>query len=235
MRTKTLLAAAAAFALSLAASQATPVFSANVVGYVNTPLTANTLTVVSPCLDVDGTGLNNLITNVFPNPTIGDVAYVFNGAGYDNLNYIGGRGAPFTGWSLNNVNVGGTYKLNPGVSVFYLPVATETNTQVGIVLQSATLTNSYVAAANGISLVGSMAPLAGGVTTVLQYAPTIGDVIYIYNGAGYDNYNYIGGRGAPFTGWSLNNVEVEPVIPLAGGFWLQPVSSTPWVQNFIVQ
>jgi hypothetical protein len=225
MRTKTLLAAAAAFTLSLAASQATPIFSANVVGYVSTPLTASTLTVISPCLDVDGTGTNNTVTTVFPAPTSGDVMFVFNGAGYDTLNYGQPRGGSL-GWYLNGSLVN-NYPLNPGVSVFYLPFANGTNTQVGTVLQATNLVNPYVASAGNISLVASMAPLAGGVTTVLQYQPTSGDVIFFYNGIGYDTYNYGQPRGGSL-GWYLNGALTEPVIPIAGGFWLQPYATTTW-------
>jgi len=118
--------------------------------------------------------------------------------------------------------------------VFYSPAANETNTQTGTVLQGTNIVIK-IASAGGISLVASAVPLAGGVTTTLQYNPTLGDTIFVYNGTGYDTYNYkkVGLFGTP--GWYLGDAAQEPQIPVGSGFWLQPVATTNWVQNFTVQ
>jgi len=240
---KTLLIAAAALAAGVITSEA-QVYSQNIVGYVNVPLTSGVLTVVSPSLDADGTGTNNTISTVFGtnNVTIGDTVFAYNQAtaGYDTLNYskIGHGASAVTGWYLNGV-ASPNYVINPGSSVFYLPAANETNTQVGTVLQGTNLVNTYVAPAGGISLVSSIVPIAGGLTTTLGYTPTIGDVVFVYNAGagGYDTYNYskIGHGVSAVTGWYLNGVAAEPNIPVGSGFWLQPVATTTWTQSFIAQ
>ena len=232
---KTLLIAAAALASSVISSQA-QVYSQNIVGYVNIPLTAGVLQVVAPALDLDGTGTNNTVGTVFGtnNPTIGDVVYVFNGLGYDTLNFkTAGHGSTVANWYLG-ANIDNSYPINPGESVFYAPAATETNTQVGIVMQGTNLTNAYLAAAGQISLVASIVPIGGGVTTALTYNPSIGDVIYIYNGAGYDTYNYkTAGHGSTVGNWYNGATIVEPQIAVGSGFWLVPATSTNWVESFV--
>jgi len=234
---KTLLIAAAALTAGVITSQA-QVYSQNIVGYVNVPLTSGQIQVVSPALDADGTGTNNTITTVFSAPTAGDLVYVFNGSGYDVLSYkLAGRGTPTTGW-YNGGTFAATYSINPGVAVFYLPSVSETNTQVGTVLQGTNLVNSYVSsAAGGISLISSVVPLGGGITSTLGYTPTAGDIIYIFNGSGYDVYSYkLAGRGTPTTGWYNGPTLSEPTIPVGSGAWLQPVNAgQTWTQNFIAQ
>jgi len=236
---KTLLIAAAALAAGVITSQA-QVYSQNIVGYVNIPLTAGVLQVVSPALDADGTGTNNTISTVFGtnNVSLGDSVYAYNGTGYDSLSYSKqGHGASaVTGWFLNG-SLANNYVINPGVSVFYLPFVSETNTQVGTVLQGTNLVNTYVAPAGGISLVSSIVPIAGGVTTTLGYTPSIGDSIYVYNNGGYDAYSYSKqGHGvSAVTGWFLNGVQTEPNIPVGSGFWLSPFTTTTWTQSFIAQ
>jgi hypothetical protein len=236
MRTKTLLLAAVALAFSLAMSQA-QVYSQNIVGYVSTPLRAGVLTVISPALDADGTGTNNTVSTVFPtnNVTIGDNVFIFNGTGYDILTYCQPPRGNGLGWYLGNA-LTNNYPLNPGIAVFYSPAANETNVQTGTVLLGASVSNPNVAAGR-ISLVASMIPLAGGVTTTLQYSPSIGDVIFLYNNAShsYDSYTYVTPPRGDGTGWYLGNTLTEPQIPVGGGFWLQPATSTNWVQNFTGQ
>lgn len=243
MRTKTLLIAAAALAFGLATSQA-QVYSQNVVGYVNVPLTNGVFSVVAPTLDLDGTGVNNTVSTVFTTPAIGDIVYVFNGTGYDTLSYIvEGSGHPVvyvTNWFNGSGNVASGYSINPGVSVFYLPAANETATLVGNVLQSTNLVNTYFPAAGHFQLLSSKAPISGGLTSVLGYTPTIGDNVYIYDNGHYDIYSYIvEGSGHPVTyttNWFNGAGAVqEPVINVGQGFWMLPAGSSSWSQNFIVQ
>jgi hypothetical protein len=238
---KTLLIAAAALAAGVISSQA-QVYSQNVVGYVNLPLTNGVIALVAPALDADGNGTNNTIGSIFPTPTLGDTVYIFNGTGYDVLNYKAvGTGHPVvytTNW-FNGVTASATYKINPGASVFYLPAATETVTMTGTVLQGTNLVNTYFPAANSIQLLSSQVPIAGGLTSVLGYKPTLGDTVYIYNNGGYDTYNYKAvGSGHPVvytTNWFVGVTPSEPVINVGQGFWLLPAASTNWVQNFTVQ
>jgi hypothetical protein len=244
MRTKTLLlAAAAALAAGISTSQA-QVYSANVVGYVNIPLTSGVLSSVAPSLDLDGTGTNNTISTVFPSPTIGDTVYVFNGSGYDTLVYttisLGGHPPVIvTNWALG-VTVSSNYPINPGQSVFYLPAANETNTQVGTVLQGTNVVNAKFPAAGNITLLSSKVPISGGLTSVLGYNPTLGDTVYIYTNGAYNTYQYttvsLGGHPPVIvTNWALGVTISEPVINVGQGFWMLPAANTNWTENFIVQ
>jgi hypothetical protein len=239
---KTLLIAAAALAAGVISSQAQSVYSQNIVGYVNLPLTNGVITLVSPALDADGTGTNNTISTVFPSPALGDTVYVFNGSGYDTLNYTAvGSGHPVvytTNW-FNGVTASPTYKINPGVSVFYLPAANETATEVGTVLQGTNLVNQYFPPANTIQLLSSQVPISGGLTSVLGYKPTLGDTVYIYDNGAYDTYNYTAvGQGHPVvytTNWFNGVTPSEPVISVGQGFWMLPAANTNWVESFIAQ
>ncbi|HUC86042.1 MAG TPA: hypothetical protein VL970_12670, partial [Candidatus Acidoferrales bacterium] len=67
---KTLLIAAAALAVSVISSRA-QVYSQNIVGYINVPETAGALSLEAPQLDLDGTGTNNTLSSLYPNPSIG--------------------------------------------------------------------------------------------------------------------------------------------------------------------
>ena len=246
---KTLLIAAAALASSVISSQA-QVYSQNIVGYVNIVETANVLSLEAPPLDLDGTGTNNTIASIYPNPATGDVVYAFNGVGYDTLTYkvnfnIGTRANPtnVTGW-FNGSTPAASYSINPGQSIFYAPTATETNTFVGMVLQG-TLTNKnngYAASgyfgAGNYYLTSSQIPLAGGLDSVLGYVPGVGDVIYTYSSGGYDTWTYknyaVGTRQNPtnYLGWSDGAVYAEPQISVGQGFWLNPAGGTTWVEVF---
>jgi hypothetical protein len=242
MRTKTLLLAAAAALAAGILSSSAQVYSANVVGYVNIPLTNNVLALVAPALDLDGTGTNNTVASLFPNPAIGDTVYSFNGVGYDGLTYKAqGSGHPVvfvTNW-FNGVSVASNYPINPGKSVFYLPAANETNTQVGTVLQGTNLANKFFPAANAINLLSSQFPVPGGLTSVLGYNPSIGDTVYIYDNGGYDGFTYkVQGTGHPVvftTNWFNGLTPGEPIIQVGEGFWLLPATTTNWVQSLTVQ
>jgi len=238
MKTQTLLIAAAALAAGIMSSQAQGVYSQNIVGYVNIPLTNGVLALVSPALDLDGTGTNNTVASVFPTPAIGDTVYVFNGTGYTTINYKAvGSGHPVvevTNW-FNGSTLATNFPINPGQSVFYLPAANETNTQVGTVLQGS-VTNQAFPAANSLGLVASVVPVSGGLTSVLGYQPTQGDTVYLYANGAYNTYNYKAvGSGHPVvevTNWFSGSTVSEPVITVGSGFFIQPVSSTNWVESF---
>jgi energy-converting hydrogenase Eha subunit A len=237
---KTLLIAAAAFAASVISSQA-QVYSQNIVGYVNIPLTAGVLANVAPSLDLDGTGTNNTVSTVFPTPVLGDNVYVFNGSGYTTLNYKSlGTGHPVvytTNWFLG-VTASPNYPINPGESVFYLPAANETVTQVGTAL-TGTNVNAYFPAAGQVALLSSVIPISGGLTSVLGYKPNLGDNVYIYNGTGYTTYNYKSlGTGHPVvytTNWFLGVTASEPVVNVGQGFLIDPAVANTWTEILNVQ
>jgi hypothetical protein len=237
---KTLLIAAAAFATSVISSQA-QVYSQNIVGYVNINLTNGVLANIAPALDLDGTGTNNTIATVFPTPSIGDTVYAFNGTGYNTLNYkVNGTGHPVvytTNWFIGAA-VEANYPLNPGDSVFYLPAANQTVTQVGTALTGTNVNANFPAAGN-LGLLSSVIPISGGLTSVLGYTPAIGDTVYIYNGAGYTTYNYkVNGTGHPVvynTNWFIGAAQSEPVVSVGQGFWILPATANSWTEVLNVQ
>jgi hypothetical protein len=176
MRTKTLLIAAAALAATIISSEAqTPVYSANIVGYMNIVSPAG-FSIIANQLD---TG-NNVLTNLMPSPANGTIIYKFGAAGYQINNY-------FNGWGVN-----GTNTLNPGEGAFIFSPAAVTNTFVGNVL-TGSLTNSL---RSGFSLVGSISPQAGLVDTNLSLVPVNGTIVYTYN-AGFQIANYFNGWTPP--------------------------------------
>jgi hypothetical protein len=237
---KTLLIAAAAFAASVISSQA-QVYSQNIVGYVNINLTNGVLANIAPALDVDGLGTNNTIATVFTTPSLNDNVYAFNGTGYDEISYISkGSGHPVvytTNWFFNGAADPG-YKINPGQSVFYLPAANQTVTQVGTAL-TGTNTNPNFPAAGSIALLASQIPISGGLTSVLGYQPNLGDNVYVYSGGAYNEYSYISkGSGHPVvytTNWFSAGVAGEPVISVGQGFWLQAALPNSWTEILNVQ
>jgi hypothetical protein len=237
MRTKTLLVACAALALSLATSQA-QVYSANVVGYVNLNLTNGQYSIISPALDADGTGTNNTIASVIgTNVPTGTLVYALNrGTGlFDTLQYKSSGHPAVTAWYLGTL-ADNTYPINPGQSVFILPTGNTIVTEVGQVLQGS-LTNQYVPATGGtFGLVASQIPLAGGVTSGLNYVPTLGDTIYTYDPVlGYNTYVYKSSGHPAVIGWYVGSTLLEPQLSVGQGCWLLPISSGEmWTTNFTV-
>jgi hypothetical protein len=237
---KTLLIAAAAFAASVISSQA-QVYSQNIVGYVNINLTNGVLANIAPALDLDGTGTNNTVSTVFTTPSIGDNVYVFNGTGYTILSYKAvGTGHPVvytTNWFVG-VTASASFPINPGESVFYLPAANQTVTEVGTAL-TGTNTNPNFPTAGNLGLVSSVFPISGGLTSVLDYKPNVGDNVYAYNGTGYTIYSYKAvGTGHPVvytTNWFIGVTPSEPVISVGQGFWIQPAAANSWTEVLNVQ
>jgi hypothetical protein len=240
MKTKTLLiTAAAALAAGIMSSQA-QVYSQNVVGYVNIPETAGQFSLEAPPLDLDGTGTNNTLSTLYPNPAVGDQVYAYSGGGFLTYTYtakVASHGNPAsTNWLDGIGNVASSAPVNVGEGVFYLPAVNETNTYVGQVINGA-VTNKYVPSANGFALVSSTIPIAGGVTSTLNYQPVPGDVVFTFNGSIYSTYTYtikVAAHGNPAsTNWldGIGAVD-EPQISVGQGFWLNPAQNPTWSQTF---
>jgi len=158
MRTKTLLMAGAALALSLATSQA-QVYSANIVGYANVVLAGNGeyTMVANPFDDGNGNQVTNIMSSALPKQT--QVLIWDPIAGYSSFTK-GGTGA----WNGNtNLTPGiGFFVRNGSVGSGAPPV---TNTFVGsvIVAVGASVTNGVPL---GYSLQGSPIPYAGNLAIV---------------------------------------------------------------------
>jgi len=189
MRTKTLLIAAAALAAGVISSQAQPVYSANIVGYVNQTAGKNFNAFSVPLDLAGGNTLTNIIQNIpDTNPTdpnyqggIYDytTVYIWNGSGY--TIYTLDSGWP-TGVGNAKDNAAVTPPIiNPG-TLYYFDNTTPnayTNTSVGIVHADNAPTGSQIAGvttniflANAYTFVSSKLPIAGGVTSVLGLTNT---------------------------------------------------------------
>ena len=143
------------------------VYSLNIVGYVNVPLATGYNLIANP-LDNGTNDLNSL----FPNATLGDTVYTFNGTTFNSAVFI-------SSWSPDPV-------LPPGVGFFYQASGPATNTFVGNVL-TGNLTN-HVAA--GYSIVASQVPQADTLEN-LNYPGQIGDTAYYWNNGSYSSSVFI--------------------------------------------
>jgi hypothetical protein len=221
MRTKLILSAVAALAVSLASSMA-QTYSANVVGYVTLITAANQYAAIENPLNLDGV---NSLTNILATAPKGTKVQIWNGAGYNQAaRALFGAGA----W-----NVGAeTNILSPGVGFFINTPSAWTNTFVGTVIPNRNATNTVVFTGGILYMVGSVLPVSGTITNAadqgtnaLNLGATMpkGTKIQIWNGNGYDQYaRALFGAGT----WSGN-----PTIQIGQSFFLNPGSTTNWSQT----
>ena len=179
------------------------------------PSLTNGLNLVANNLDFDGTGTNNLMTNVLNGVPSGTTVFKFAAGNFQTILY--GRG----GWS----GAAGV-TLNPGEACFVSVPAPQTITTVGQVLQG-TWTNNLSGA---LTMVSSIAPLAGTVDSTgnggLNYVPQTGDIVFLWDPVGQGYVTYLHGRG----GWSPS----DPAVSVGQGFFLDTAQTT-WVNTFTVQ
>jgi hypothetical protein len=247
MRTKSLLLAAAALAAGVLSSQAQTVYSANIVGYVNSPLNTGYSAFDVP-LDASG---GNVLTNLLPNPINpstqvgpydGTTVYTWNGAGYT-IYTLDSSWPTGVGDAQDNQAVPAP-TINTGELVYFNNNSgvNQTNTFVGTVHVdgAAAGTNTIGTTTNtlptGYSFVSSKLPIGGGISTVLQLTNTIvtvgnatqgildGATIYIpkinATGAflGYTIVTFDSTQSTGFGDSQDNNAVPEPVIPVGTGF-----------------
>jgi len=222
MRTKTLVMAGAALALSLATSQA-QVYSANVVGYCNVVMPAGpSLTLLASPFD---NGNGNSATNwLDPNGTLPNKTQIltWNGTGYNVLAKAGGV------WPA----AAATTTIPPGVGFFVVLPGTQTtaitNTFVGTVVVNSggSITNTIP---TGYSLWGSPIPYGGDLITNANLGP-VGSLLVVnksqiltWNGAGYNVAALSGGT------WGA---QTAPLSVGAGFFVINRGNyTTNWVEN----
>jgi hypothetical protein len=216
MRTKALLVAAAIGAAGIATVMADPVYSVNVVGFVNLNLVSGYSLIVNPLA-----ATNNAISTILPTVPDGSTVYQWDPAhqNYANPNTFN---ADFGGWDYPNSLV------QPGESFFINAANAFTATFVGEVRQaiSAPLSTPLVP---GYNFVGSQVPLAGSLTDTLTYAANDGETLYLWNTAlqHYDvtSYNF------DFGGWDGG----DPNLALGEGVVLLRAVAGAWTSNFKVQ
>jgi hypothetical protein len=231
MRAKAILFSAALLAAGAATSMA-QVYSVNAVGYVNLTLPAGFSIIANP---LNGNPDNSLDT-ILPLPAAGDQAIVYRwDSGVQNytilLTFFNGFGWFDPAMDPNNLVV------NPGEGFFInLPAPGPFNvTLVGEVPQGS-LSNPLVP---GLYLVASQVPqgLPIGDTVALNdgdldFPAADQDILYLWNGGGYDLYTYFGGFG-----WfDPNSIvgAVGPVIPVATGFFVSKTAGASWDRTFSV-
>jgi hypothetical protein len=226
MRTKSLLLAAAALAAGVLSSQAQTVYSANIVGYVNTQLPSGYSLINNPLLSSDGTnGAENVLGGSLQ---AFDSLLIWNGTGYTVYSYQGPGS-----WTDASGNPIAAPTISPGNAVFYQnnSGAAESNTFVGTVI----LTNT-VALPAGYSFVASTVPISGLADSTNFNLPFQAfDSILFWNGAGYTAYSYQGpGSWTDSTGAAVT----APTISVGEGFFYQNNSGAAetWSQtNVVVQ
>jgi len=223
MRTKSLLFTAALSAASagVALAQA-PVYSANVVGYIN--ITApKGLSIIANQLDNKN---GNKLTDVIPKLPNGSYVYKYVGGvkGYDAFSF-------FDVYEGDNLPAA---TLAPGEGAFlFIPndavAADQKITFVGEVTQGAA-SNAQIP--NGLSIVSSKVPLAGKVSTDLKFPAgeaLDGSFLYKYDNsiANYDTFSI-------FTSWELP--KGEPSVAVGEGFFFYNASGAvqEWKQDFAV-
>jgi len=215
MKTKTLLLttllALAGSASLLAQSN---VYSLNVVGYVNVPVTAHKFKMISNPLNNGDNKLNTILTNVTEDTLI--------------YKYVNGAYLPPTGY-IDGFGWDSSISLAPGEGAFVLSPVTTNLTFVGEVVL-----NSTNPIPTGFSMKSSVIPQSTNVTA-LGIPAGEDDLIYQYNpatSAYFAPVGYIDGFG--WDGASTNG----PTLAVAESvFYFRKPSNgaTTWVRNFVVQ
>jgi hypothetical protein len=218
--------AAAAFALSLAASQAQTVYSKNVVGYITMNLQPG-FNLIANQLDYDGTGTNNTVQTVFGTSLVSGDVYPFVGGGFT---------APATysskfGWQgdTNDANAA----LQPGGGVFVLVGSPTTITMVGQVIQG---TNNYAVNINpGFNIISGPDPLRGGLTTTLGLTPAAATYVYQWDPVAQ---SYVSPASSYSTKFGWNGLEPQlgtnSVIGLSEAIFFDGAAQV-WENAFTVQ
>jgi hypothetical protein len=216
MRTKTLLCAAAlAAGVATSAVAQSNVYSLNVVGYYNVPVTPNQYILVGNQLDTT----NNTLGGVIPNPPPGSQFQSFQNGG-------------LTAYTFDEFDLvwlpDGNATLKPGQGgYFQSPVAT-TLTFVGEVKQGS-LTNSFIKGQYVVS--ASIVPQGTNVVN-LGVPGEAGDQLQTFNNGftafTFDEFDLVWTPGAP----------EGPNIAVGQAFFYRKsptATQTNWIRNFTVQ
>jgi hypothetical protein len=214
---KTLLIAAAALVAGIVTSEA-QVYSANVVGYVNTIQTNQVFYMCNNPLD---NGTNSLVS-LFPGVPSATVVEVFSAGTFTTYKFTAGHwkiGA--TIYDTTVLPVGSGYFIEPGGAAPY------TNTFVGNIVCPAggSVTN---AVGSGFQLVGSQIPYGDAVTNTatLNVPGAAAFQIQKWNvgSQGFTTYKFAAGA------WKIGNTVSIPQIGVGEGFFYS-TSGTNWVET----
>jgi hypothetical protein len=265
MRTKTLLVAAAALAVSVATSMAQTTYSQNVVGYVNLTVPAHGFQLVANQLQngSDANQTNNSVNTAFsglvsdPNGVLNTTLYSWNGAGYNIYQYFiiadadTYFGADFGNGFYDPVGNLAPASLNQGSGSFlYNPSGSSlTATITGNVVQG----TNHLTISTGFNIYSIVPPIAGGIASTNSWASFPGtsdpngvnnDTLYQWNGAGYNIYQYFTIADADtYFGADSGNGFYDPVgnlvaasIPVGQAFFIKHFTApVAWTTTFTVQ
>jgi len=231
MRTKTLLLAAAALAVSLATSQAAPVYSQNVVGYINLPMTSG-YNMVAVQFAI-GTQTADV---VFPNLPDGTYMSTWTGTAYTYNIYDTGGGStpPANSWYMSDYSTPtNPPTVVPGQACFLQLPSPTVNTFVGTVVPNIGSTYT-VNLKTGYNLIGSVIPFTGSISSsIYNFSPPDGTYLSTWNGNGYTYtiYDTGGGSTPPANSWYMSDYSTPtnpPSLNLGQGFFLQIPSNYAW-------
>jgi len=258
MRTKTLLLTAALVAAGVASSMAqSNVYSLNIVGYVNIPVTSNKFYMLNNPFDTGQS--NNNIASVLVEPYVtvdgtndakwnNSLVYAFKqGTGYIGEAYVSGFGWAAGANDVGNGDGSSTLTLPPGKGFWFQPTATSTVTFTGSVVLGSTNT-----VPPGISQLGSA--YAGSTTlSQLGFNGNNNDTMFRWYStvpAGYTVTPYTYGNGINYIsgyGWFDNDAPTStnagngggstngPVLNVGEGFFYQNTGAAiTWPQSFTV-
>ena len=219
MRTKTLLIAGAALALSLATSQAQNIYSANIVGYTTTVIPGGTYSMLANTLNDDTNGVSEIFNNTCLSPSGGETLYIWNGTGYYIYYYEGagvGTGLGFlSDWADGSYSPPASLVHNipnevydSGDDIYWTPIPTRApgqgffmynpnGNETNIFQGSMNLSNNVAIPGGAYSQLSSPIPYAGNITKdsinlTANFSPSGGETLYIWNGTGYYIYYYEG-------------------------------------------
>lgn len=264
MKTKTLLIAAAALVAGVISSQA-QVYSQNIVGYYNIPVASGKFALVANQL-VNGNDVaqtNNSINAIFsglisdPNGVKNTVLYKWNGAGYNVYQYF--IGADADTYFLGSGSVNGFYdptgtlitsSLNQGSGSFLYNASNValTNTMVGNVV----IGTNTLSVVHGFNIYSIVQPISTNLTSSATFANFPGtsdpngvnnDTLYMWNGNGYNVYQYFTGADADayFLGsgsvagfYDPTGLLINAAPQVGQGFFLNHIVNTtvPWTVSF---
>jgi len=241
----------AVVAFAAAAVQATTT-SANIVGYIKNSYTQGS----SPALSMKGipftASANNTVSELLGSTLpLGTVVYTFDGAIYSSVSFgeITERQGSFpnfvdvvvgTNWTENGTSAS-SFSLNAGQGAWIvLPAGSDSYETIsaGSVEVAASADTSINA---GLNLLASHYA-SSAVVTNMGFQASVGDTIYVFNGAGYDSVSYgeITERQGSFpnfvdvvvgTNWTENGSSVSDFsINMGSGFWYDSAGSQTWSQ-----
>ena len=221
---------AAALAAGIITSQAQPVYSQNIVGYVNQPLPGGQYVQITVPLQASPT---NAPEQVFPVLQTGDAILLWNAT---NQQY-----GTYTYFSAGNwlypdqVTFGAAPNLPAGTGLFFLAGINETNTAVGTVVLSNT--NAPVTLRGGLyTLVGSLPPIGASSleNTNLNLPLQTGDAVLLWNGVTqqYGTYTYFSAGNWLYP--DQVTFGVSPALSVGQGFFYLAGVNETWTQNLIV-